>query len=121
MLRAGQIGKNLVLLKVRMKLSKGLCCVHMTAEADSIKFLIKVENTDRDGAGFTNRKTRIVNKQHYKSNNYAYILTNEGVIKNLTKNIQFAQLLNLFLLNATLTGRRIINADVSKQTPRDLN
>ena len=45
----------------------------MTAEADSIKSLIKVENTDRTGAGFTNRKTRIVDKQHYESNNYAYI------------------------------------------------
>ena len=45
----------------------------MTAEADSIKFLIKVENTDRDGAGFTNQKTPIVYKWHHKSNNYAYI------------------------------------------------
>ena len=45
----------------------------MTAEADSIKSLIKVENTDRTGAGFTNQKTRIVDKWHYKSKIYAYI------------------------------------------------
>ena len=36
--------------------------VCMTAGADSIKSLKKVENTDRTGAGFTNQKTRIVYK-----------------------------------------------------------
>ena len=43
----------------------------MTAEGDSGKSLNKVENMDPVGAGFTNQKTRIVNKQHYKTNNYA--------------------------------------------------
>ena len=45
----------------------------MTAGADSIKSLKKVEITDPFAAGFTNQKTRIINKQHYKTNNYAYI------------------------------------------------
>ena len=45
----------------------------MTAWADSVKSVKQVENTDRTGAGFTNQKTRIVDKWHYKSRNYAYI------------------------------------------------
>ena len=43
----------------------------MTAGADSEKSLNKVENTDPVGAGFTYPKTRIVDKKHYKANNYA--------------------------------------------------
>ena len=43
----------------------------MTAEADSIKSLKQVDNTDPVGTGFTNKKTRIVNKLHYKTSYYA--------------------------------------------------
>ena len=42
----------------------------MTAEADSIKPLKQVENTDPVGTGFTNQKTRIVDKKYYKTNKY---------------------------------------------------
>ena len=43
----------------------------MTAGADSIKSLKQVENTDSFETGFTNQKIRIVDKNHYKTNNYA--------------------------------------------------
>ena len=44
----------------------------MTAEADSEKSLIKVENTDPIGAGFTNTNKGMLEKQHYKASNFVH-------------------------------------------------
>ena len=65
--------KNTIMYFVLENVSKmsKFFIISMTAEADSIKSLKQVENTDPIGTGFTNLKTRFVDKKHPTTNNYA--------------------------------------------------
>ena len=71
---------------------------------------LKLKNTDRDGAGFTNQKTRIVYKWQYKSNNYAYIDSpTKGLSKTWPETYNFHKQLTFkpFCWLNTLTGNGI--------------